>query len=91
MKFIAIIEKAKDNYSAYLPDVPGCISTGSTLDEILQSIKDGLEFHSEGLIDDSLTLPFSVSLEKHLKKGDIILEDDVLIASISIPIPEKIK
>ncbi len=68
MKFIAIIEKAKDNYSAYLPDVPGCISTGSTLDEILQSIKDGLEFHIEGLIDDSLTLPFSVSLEKHLKK-----------------------
>ncbi len=53
-RFIAILEQAENNYSAYLPDVPGCISTGNTLDETLQNIKEALEFHLEGLAEEGI-------------------------------------
>lgn len=88
-KYIAVIEKAENNYSAYLPDVPGCVSTGDTVDETLQNIKEALEFHLETLQEDGDTLPLTSSLEKHLANGDIALEDDVIIAYIHAAIPEK--
>ena len=46
--FVVVIEKANENYSVYLPDVPGCISTGDSIEETIVNIKDALEFHLEG-------------------------------------------
>ena len=81
-KFVVVIEKGEQNYSAYLPDVPGCVSTGNTIDETLINIKEALDFHLEAMAEEKYLLPEIVSLETHLKNGDIVLEDDVIIAYI---------
>lgn len=49
MKYLTIIEETKTGYSAYSPDVPGCIATGETKDEVERNIKEAIEFHLEGL------------------------------------------
>ncbi len=49
MKYTIIIEKAEENYSAYCPDLPGCIATGRTEEETIQRMKEAIEFHIEGL------------------------------------------
>lgn len=89
-KFIAIIEKADKNYSAYSPDVLGCVSTGNTIDETLQHFKEALEFHIDGLIEENMPLPSPVSLAEHLKRGNIYLEEDVIIAYLQITPHKKV-
>ena len=85
-KFVVVIEKADNNYSAYLPDVPGCISTGNTIEETIQNIKDALEFHLEGMAEEKLPMPKIQTLEKHLSNGDIFLDDDVFIANVNVSV-----
>ncbi len=57
MEYLAIIEKTDRNYSAYLPDVPGCVATGSNQDEVLKNLKKALSLHLEGLREDGLPIP----------------------------------
>jgi predicted RNase H-like HicB family nuclease len=57
LKYLIIIEKANKNYSAYIPDVPGCIATGKTIEETKKNIKEALDMHLEGLAEDGLTSP----------------------------------
>ena len=57
MKYLIIIEKANKNYSAYIPDVPGCIATGKTIEETKKNMKEALDMHLEGLAEDGLTSP----------------------------------
>ncbi len=57
MKYLVVIEKANDNYSAYLPDIPGCIATGKTKEEARQNILEVLALHIEGLKEDGLPIP----------------------------------
>ena len=57
MKYLIIIEKTNKNYSAYLPDVPGCIATGKTIEETKKNMKEALDMHLEGLAEDGLTSP----------------------------------
>ncbi|MBM4124953.1 MAG: type II toxin-antitoxin system HicB family antitoxin [Nitrospira sp.] len=57
MSYLVIIEKAGDNWSAYLPDVPGCVATGSTPEEVRQLISEALALHLEGLREDGLPIP----------------------------------
>ena len=61
MKYLVIIEKAGNNYSAYLPDVPGCIATGRSKEEARQNVLEALELHLQGLMDDNLPIPEPVS------------------------------
>ena len=49
MKYLITIEETKTGYSAYSPDVPGCMATGETKDEVECNIKEAIEFHLEGL------------------------------------------
>jgi len=56
-KYTIIIEKAEGNYSAYCPDLPGCIATGSTVEETIQRMKEAIEFHIEGLKKEKLAIP----------------------------------
>jgi predicted RNase H-like HicB family nuclease len=49
MKYLIVIEKSKTGYSAYSPDVPGCVSTGSTPEETEANMREAIEFHIEGL------------------------------------------
>jgi predicted RNase H-like HicB family nuclease len=57
MRYAIVIEKAEDNYSAYVPDLPGCIATGSTLEEVESEIREAIIFHVEGLREDGLPVP----------------------------------
>jgi predicted RNase H-like HicB family nuclease len=57
MKYLIIFEKTKTGYSAYLPDLPGCVTTGSTQEETEQNIREAIEFHLEGLKLEGLEIP----------------------------------
>jgi predicted RNase H-like HicB family nuclease len=57
MRYAVVIEKAGRNYSAYVPDLPGCVATGATVEETEQSIREAIEFHLEGLRADNLPIP----------------------------------
>ena len=57
MRYAVVIEKTKHNYSAYLPDLPGCVSTGVSLAAVLQSIRDATELHLQGMRQDGIPFP----------------------------------
>jgi predicted RNase H-like HicB family nuclease len=57
MRYVILIEEAKSNFSAYAPDVPGCVATGKTLEETKQRMKEALVFHFEGLMLDDEAVP----------------------------------
>jgi predicted RNase H-like HicB family nuclease len=57
MRYAIVIEKAEDNYSAYVPDLPGCIATGATLEDVESEIREAIIFHVEGLREDGLPVP----------------------------------
>ncbi|GAC1389213.1 MAG: type II toxin-antitoxin system HicB family antitoxin [Vulcanimicrobiaceae bacterium] len=57
MRYAVVIEKAASNYSAYVPDLPGCISTGQTVDEAERNIKDAITLHIEGMREDGQAVP----------------------------------
>lgn len=57
MRYAILIEKAENNYAAYVPDVPGCVATGETLAEVKQQIQEALLFHFEGILEDSELIP----------------------------------
>jgi len=56
-KYTIIIEKANGNYSAYCPDLPGCIATGKTEQDTLGTMKEAIKFHLEGLKENNIPLP----------------------------------
>jgi predicted RNase H-like HicB family nuclease len=57
LKYAIVIEKAENNYSAYVPDLPGCIATGSSIEETEAEIREAIEFHLEGMREDGLAIP----------------------------------
>lgn len=57
MRYLVIIEKAGNNYSAHSPDLPGCMATGDTIEETKQNMKEAIELHIQGLIEDGDPLP----------------------------------
>jgi predicted RNase H-like HicB family nuclease len=57
MKYAVVIERADRNYAAYVPDLPGCIATGETLEQAEKGIREAIEFHIDGLKEDRLPVP----------------------------------
>ena len=57
MRYAIIIEEGENNYSAYVPDLPGCVSTGDTLEEAKAEIAEAIAFHLEGMRKDGLPIP----------------------------------
>jgi predicted RNase H-like HicB family nuclease len=57
MQYTVIIENAGNNYSAYVPDLPGCISIGKTIEETKKNIQEAIELHLEGMREDGLPIP----------------------------------
>ena len=56
MRYAIVIEKAAGNYSAYVPDLPGCVATGATVTEVESEIRDAIAFHIEGMREDGTAL-----------------------------------
>jgi predicted RNase H-like HicB family nuclease len=61
MRYAIVIEEAGSNYSAYVPDLPGCIATGGTVEEAECQIREAIAFHLEGLRADNLPVPAASS------------------------------
>ena len=57
MRYAVVIEKAAGNFSACVPDLPGCITTGQTMSEVESEISEAIAFHIEGMIEDRLPVP----------------------------------
>ena len=57
MKYAVVIEQAESNYSAYVPDLPGCVATGATIKDAENEIRAAIEFHIEGMKEDGLPIP----------------------------------
>jgi len=57
MQYVMIIERGEQNFSAYFPDLPGCIATGKTREELKQRMREALELHLRGMREDGLPLP----------------------------------
>jgi len=57
MRYAVVIEKAEGNYSAYVPDLPGCIATGRTIEETERLIREAIGLHISGLRQDGLPIP----------------------------------
>jgi predicted RNase H-like HicB family nuclease len=57
MRYAVVIENAGGNYSAYVPDLPGCIATGESLAAIEQALREAIEFHLDGLREDGARIP----------------------------------
>jgi predicted RNase H-like HicB family nuclease len=66
-KYLVVFEKANDNYSAYSPDIPGCIATGRTRGEAKKTIRQAIKFHIEGLQEDGLPLPKPASSTEYIE------------------------
>ncbi len=57
MRYAVVIEKGKGNYSAYVPDLPGCVATGASEEEVERNIHEAIRFHLDGLREDGLRVP----------------------------------
>jgi predicted RNase H-like HicB family nuclease len=69
VRYLIIIEKAESNYSAYSPDVPGCVATGQTREETIRNIQEALAFHLEDLREDHLPLPEPQTTAEYVTVG----------------------
>ena len=57
MRYAIVIEKSENNYAAYVPDLPGCVTTAETIEETERQIREAIEFHIRGLREDGLPIP----------------------------------
>ncbi len=60
-RFLVVFEKAKKNFSAYSPDLPGCVATGATREETEQNMLEAIRMHLQGLVEDGTPIPESTS------------------------------
>jgi predicted RNase H-like HicB family nuclease len=67
MRYAVVIEKANDNYSAYVPDLPGCVATGPTVEATGNEIREAIRFHIDGLKADGLPVPAPTSIAEYVE------------------------
>jgi len=67
MRYAIVIEKAEGNYSAYVPDLPGCVATGATVPEVEQEMREAMRFHIDGLKEDGLPVPQPTSMAEYVE------------------------
>lgn len=67
MRYAIVIEKANANYSAYVPDLPGCVATAATVHEVENEIREAIRFHIEGLKEDGITVPTPTSIAEYVE------------------------
>jgi len=65
-RFLIVIEKADGNYSAYSPDLPGCVATGKTRDQAARHMHEAIDMHVRGLLEDNLPVPQSRSFAEYI-------------------------
>jgi len=63
---VVVIEPVGDNYSAYVPDLPGCVATGETVDEALANMRTAIIVHLKGMREDGLVIPEPSSTTRYI-------------------------
>jgi predicted RNase H-like HicB family nuclease len=76
MRYAVVIEKAEYNYSAYVPDLAGCVATGATIAETEAQIREAIEFHLEGMREDGIPIPAPSSQVEYV---DVVRDGEVPI------------
>ena len=65
-RFLIVIEKVNKNYSAYCPDLPGCVATGKTHEETERNMHEAVEMHVQGMLEDNLPIPENVTVAEYI-------------------------
>jgi predicted RNase H-like HicB family nuclease len=68
-RFLIVVEDAGSNYSAYSPDLPGCVATGETHEDVEKNMYEAIQLHIEGLREDGLPIPVSTSIAEYVVVG----------------------
>ncbi len=82
-RFLIVIEKANSNYSAYSPDLPGCVATGATRKDAERNMYEAIDMHIDGLLEDKMPIPESDSFAEYVainEKSDIANTNSAQIA-----------
>ena len=66
-RYAIVIEEAGSNYSAYVPDLPGCVATGDTIEQVEREIRDAIQFHIAGLKEDGIPVPAPTSRAEYVE------------------------
>ena len=65
-RFLIVIDKTENNFSAYSPDLPGCVATGKTREEVERNMHQAVEMHIQGLLEDNLPIPESTAFAEYI-------------------------
>lgn len=92
-KYLVVIEKAKGNFSAFSPDVWGCVATGKTVEETVFQMKEALQLHLETMANDGEDIPKAKGISHHIsdgvfKEGEIA--DEYFITEVEIAVPQHV-
>jgi predicted RNase H-like HicB family nuclease len=92
-KYLVVIEKAENNYSAFSPDMWGCIATGKTVEDTLLEMKEAMQVHLESMVNDGDGIPKAKGISQHItdgvfKEGEIA--DEYFITEVEIAIPQHV-
>lgn len=90
-KYLVVIEKSEANYSAFSPDMWGCVATGNTVEQALSQMKEALQMHLESIIADGEDVPKAKGISQHIcdgvfKEGEIA--EEYFITEVEIAIPQ---
>jgi predicted RNase H-like HicB family nuclease len=83
-KYLIVIEKGEGNYSAYSPDIPGCIATGDTIEETLENMREALIFHLETISEEGEPLPNPRGVQSYLNAVKDSAGEDYSLTDISV-------
>jgi len=67
MRYAIVIEKAAENYSAHVPDLPGCVATGNSVREVEEQIGEAIRLHVEGMVEDGLPAPTPTAIAEYVE------------------------
>ena len=87
-RYLVVYAKCKgSNFSGHAPDVPGCVSVGDTLDEMNTMMREALEFHLEGILEDGNTIPEPTTMSIDLKAEDFEDVDYFIVRQLEVKVP----
>ena len=87
-RYLVVYAKCKgSNFSGHAPDVPGCVSAGDTLEEMNTMMREALEFHLEGILDDGDTIPEPTTMTVDLKAEDFEDVDYFIVRQLEVKVP----
>ena len=86
-RYLVVYAKMKNNFSGFAPDVPGCISSGHTLEEMRAMMNEGLTFHLEGTADDGDPIPVPHTMSVDFTEEDFEGVEYFVVEQLDVPVP----